>query len=142
MGWITNGELGETANLSVLLIEYSGQNRIIPPCIFTPLLAVALKLCRKQLLWQNRQRRILANQLVQRLGPPRKRCVPEREWRAALRLAAIRSGNRTSVRTRLESDVFLKRNLGRHQSTLPYIMQGNFFHRSCPIFLLTDGNSK
>ena len=33
MGWITNGELGETANLSVLLIEYSGQNRIIPPCI-------------------------------------------------------------------------------------------------------------
>ena len=33
MGWITNGELGETANLSVLLTEYSGQNRIIPPCI-------------------------------------------------------------------------------------------------------------
>jgi hypothetical protein len=50
MGWITNGELGETANFSVLLIEYSGQNRIIPPCIFTLLLAVALKLCRKQLL--------------------------------------------------------------------------------------------
>ena len=50
MGWITNGELGETANFSVLLIEYSGQNRIIPPCIFTPLLAVVLKLCRKQLL--------------------------------------------------------------------------------------------
>ena len=49
MGWITNGELGETANFSVLLIEYSGQNRIIPPCIFTLLLAVALKLCRKQL---------------------------------------------------------------------------------------------
>ena len=50
MGWITNGELGETANLSVLLIEYSWQNRIIPPCIFTFLLAVALKLCLKQLL--------------------------------------------------------------------------------------------
>ena len=50
MGWITNGELGETANFSVLLIEYSGQNRIIPPCIFTLLLAVALKLCRKQLV--------------------------------------------------------------------------------------------
>nr|DAW77180.1 MAG TPA: hypothetical protein [Caudoviricetes sp.] len=54
----------------------------------------------------------LANQLVQRLGPPRKRCVPEREWRAALRLAAIRKWNRTSVRTRLESDVFLNRESG------------------------------
>nr|DAG96033.1 MAG TPA: hypothetical protein [Herelleviridae sp.] len=54
----------------------------------------------------------LANQLVQRLGPPRKRCVPEMEWRAALRLAAIRKWNRTSVRTRLESDVFLSRESG------------------------------
>ena len=50
MGWITNGELGETANLSVLFTEYSGQNRIIPPCIFLLLLAVALKLRPKSAL--------------------------------------------------------------------------------------------
>lgn len=136
-----------------LCIKYWLRMPVAPPCISTPLLAVVLKLCRKQLLRQNRQRRIairedskpscqeiskcfhgvigelkhrknrpsggavntppaLANQLVQRLGPPRKRCVPEREWRAALRLAAIRKWNRTSVRTRLESDVFLNRESG------------------------------